>query len=74
MPVLLTAETMKRWLGDQPLAEAELRELCAPLDPARMQARPVSPYVGNTRNEGPRCLEPPGAEPGELELDFGGTA
>jgi len=74
MPVLLTPETMRRWIGDKPLPEDELRELCSPLDAARMQGRPVNTYVGNTHHEGPRCLEPPGAEPGELELDFGGRA
>lgn len=71
MPVLLTQATMPRWLGDQPLPEAELKELFRPLDPALMASRPVSRYVSSTRNEGPRCLEPPDAGPPELELDFG---
>ena len=71
MPVILTAETMKRWLGAEPLDPVELKDLFRPLDPARMEVRPVSRYVSNSRNEGPRCLEPPDAPPPELELDFG---
>ena len=68
MPVMLTAETMSRWLGDQPLAEAEYRELTRPLAPERMTSRPVNRFVSNSRNEGPKCLEPPDAEPPELTL------
>jgi putative SOS response-associated peptidase YedK len=71
MPVLLTAETMPRWIGDTPLAEEELRLLAGPLDPARMESRPVNRYMSNSRNDGPRCLEPPDAAPPELGLDFG---
>jgi len=71
MPVLLTAESMPRWLGDHPLPEPELKALCAPLDPARMASRPLSRYVSNTRHLGPRCLEGPEADPRELEFDFG---
>jgi putative SOS response-associated peptidase YedK len=71
MPVLLTAETMPRWLGDAPLVEAELKLLFAPLDASRMASRPVSRFVSSVRHEGPECLAPPGAEPSEPELDFG---
>jgi putative SOS response-associated peptidase YedK len=71
MPVLLTPATMPRWLGDQPLAAAELQDLFRPLDPSLMASRPVSRFVSSTRNEGPRCLAPPDAGPAEPELDFG---
>jgi putative SOS response-associated peptidase YedK len=71
MPVLLTAETMPRWIGDTPLADEELRLLFQPLASSRMASRPVSRFVSSTRNEGPECLAPPGKEPREPELDFG---
>jgi putative SOS response-associated peptidase YedK len=71
MPVILTAETMPRWIGDNVLSTEELTDLVRPLDAARMQSRPVSRFMSNSRNEGPRCLEPPDASPPEMELDFG---
>lgn len=68
MPVILTEETMARWLGSEPLAPEEYQALVRPLEPALMTVRPVSCYVSNTRNEGPECLAaPPEAEP-ELNL------
>ena len=70
MPVILTAETMGRWLGERPLAAEEFALLVRPLEAGRMESRPVSRYVSNSRNEGPRCLEPPDAAPPGLELDF----
>jgi putative SOS response-associated peptidase YedK len=71
MPVILTAETMPRWLGDSPLAEEELKALVRPIDPSLMEVRPVSRFVSNSRHEGPECLAPPEESPPELELDFG---
>jgi putative SOS response-associated peptidase YedK len=71
MPVILTAGTMPRWLGDQPLADEELRSLFRPADASLMASRPVSRFVSSTRNEGPQCLAPPGTESSEPELDFG---
>ncbi len=68
MPVLLTAETMPRWIGSEPLPEAEYRALTAPLPAERMQERPVSRYVSNSRNEGPLCHTPPEAPSPELAL------
>jgi putative SOS response-associated peptidase YedK len=69
MPVILTPETMPRWLGSEPLPEAEYRELTSPLASDRMQERPVNRFVNNSRNEGPKCLEPPDTEPPELVLE-----
>jgi putative SOS response-associated peptidase YedK len=68
MPVILAAETMARWLGDQPLAEAEFRALTQPLAADRMTVRPVSRFVNNSRHEGPECLAPPEAPLPELPL------
>jgi putative SOS response-associated peptidase YedK len=71
MPVILTAETMPRWMGDQPLADELYKALVSPLEPSRMESRPVSRFVSNSRNEGPECLLPREEEPPEPELDFG---
>jgi putative SOS response-associated peptidase YedK len=70
MPVILTAETMPRWLGDSPLPEEELRALVHPIDAALMESRPVSRFVSNSRHEGPACLAPPDEAPPEPEFNF----
>jgi putative SOS response-associated peptidase YedK len=70
MPAILTAETMRRWLGDRPLPEEEYSALVAPIAFGRMESRPVSRYVSNSRNQGPQCLAPPD-DPPEAEFDFG---
>jgi putative SOS response-associated peptidase YedK len=71
MPVILTSATMPLWLGDAPLGAGSYGELVGPLDAGRMACRPVSRFVSSNRNQGPRCLEPPGETPGEPEFDFG---
>jgi putative SOS response-associated peptidase YedK len=71
MPVILTAETMPRWIGDQPLADDVYKALVSPLEPSRMESRPVSRFVSNSRNQGPECLSPLVEDPPEPELDFG---
>jgi putative SOS response-associated peptidase YedK len=71
MPVILTGGTMARWIGDKPLAEAEYASLVRPFEASRMESRPVSRYVSNSRNQGPRCLSPPDEAPPEPEFDFG---
>ena len=68
MPVILTPELMPRWLGGDPLPEAEYRALTQPLPADRMSERPVSRYVSNSRHEGPQCIAPPEEAPPELPL------
>ncbi len=68
MPVILTRETMPRWLGPEPLPEAEYRELTRPLAAAHLQERPVSRFVNSSKNEGPQCLEPPEESAAEPDL------
>jgi putative SOS response-associated peptidase YedK len=70
MPVILAADTMVRWLGDRPLAAAELSELVRPIAAERMESRRVSRFMSNSRHEGPRCLAPPDDEAQEPEFDF----
>jgi putative SOS response-associated peptidase YedK len=71
MPVILTAGAMPRWIGSAPLDDGEYRSLVGPFEPGLMESRPVSRYVSNSRNQGPRCLDPPDEAPPEPELDFG---
>lgn len=71
MPVIMTSETMPRWLGDRPLEDGELKLLVRPIEAGRMACRPVSRFVSNSRNEGPGCLAPPDEARPEPELDFG---
>jgi len=70
MPVILNAGAMPRWLGDQPLGDGELADLVRPLAADRMESRPVSRFVSNSRHEGPQCLAPPDEAPPEPEFDF----
>ncbi len=70
MPVILTRETMPRWIGTAPLPAAEYHALTRPLDYRRMQQRPVSRFVNNSRNDGPQCLAPAEPDFAEPELDF----
>jgi putative SOS response-associated peptidase YedK len=72
MPVVLTAKTMARWLGDRPLSSAELAELTQPLSEQRLSVRPVSRFVNDARHEGPGCVAAPDeSRTAELGLDFG---
>jgi putative SOS response-associated peptidase YedK len=60
MPVILDSVSEDVWLDPHSPAES-LRPLLVPFPGERMEARPVSPWVSNAWNEGPRCLEPAGA-------------
>jgi putative SOS response-associated peptidase YedK len=72
MPVILTAGTMTRWIGGQPLAAEEYKSLVGPIAAGLMESRPLSRFVSNSRNQGPQCLAPPEEPaPPEPELDFG---
>lgn len=67
MPVILTGETMPRWIGSEPLGDSERRELVRPLAPELMTEVRVNRHVNSTRNEGPMCLSAPEVPP-QLEL------
>lgn len=49
MPVILNASDAEAWLDP---ANRHPEELLRPCDPAGMEAWPVGPAVGNTRNDG----------------------
>lgn len=70
MPVMLTAETLERWLTGGPLAENEARAICAPLDPDLMEEWPVSLRVNSPKNDDPACVTPTPEPPPEQGLLF----
>ncbi len=68
MPVVLSAPDMLRWLGDKPLSESAIQELCQAIPGNRMTAREVNRYVNKPRSEGPKCLAAPDEPDQELVL------
>lgn len=59
MPVILLPEEYDAWLDpDQQDGPTALKRL-SPLANDLLEATPVSSYVGNSRHEGPQCLDPP---------------
>lgn len=68
MPVILEEADIVDWLQPQQTHQ-RLVALMRPTAEVTLQARPVSPYVNDVRNQGPGCLDSPQAQqPG---LDFG---
>jgi putative SOS response-associated peptidase YedK len=57
MPVILDPEAETVWL-DRGRHTDELRALLQPYPSERMEAYPVSPIVGNVKNETKECIEP----------------
>jgi putative SOS response-associated peptidase YedK len=46
------------WLGEEPADAAQLKALLAPYPSEEMVAWPVSPRVGNVKNNDPSLIEP----------------
>ena len=57
MPVVLKPEAWPAWLGEEPADAAELKALLAPHPADEMICWPVSPRVGNVRNNDPSLIE-----------------
>jgi putative SOS response-associated peptidase YedK len=58
MPVILQPSEYESWLDPQNQDGTELKELLVSSPAEQMEALPVSTYVNNPANEGPRCIEP----------------
>jgi len=58
MPVILTPEGERRWLAEEGLDEAALRQLATPFPAAEMEACTVSSLVNNARHDSPDCARP----------------
>jgi putative SOS response-associated peptidase YedK len=59
MPLVLMPEEYSLWLDPHQQDVAILQELLRQKRPFALRADPVTPYVNNVRNEGPRCIERP---------------
>jgi putative SOS response-associated peptidase YedK len=58
MPVILAPEAWPAWLGEEPTDEAKLKSLLAPYPSDDMICWPVSPRVGNVKNNDSSLIEP----------------
>jgi putative SOS response-associated peptidase YedK len=58
MPVILDPADWPLWLGETPAGPAELKTLLRPCPPDLLVSWPVSPRVGNVRNNDPALIEP----------------
>jgi len=52
------AETWPEWLGEEPTQPPSLKALLAPYPAEEIVAWPVSPRVGNVKNNDPSLVEP----------------
>jgi putative SOS response-associated peptidase YedK len=58
MPVVLKPAAWPVWLGEGPADAPQLKTLLAPYPSEEMVAWPVSPRVGNVKNNDPSLIEP----------------
>jgi hypothetical protein len=58
IPIVLQAETWPAWLSEQPASVSDLKGMLAPYLSDEMIAWPVSPRVGNVKNNDPSLIEP----------------
>ena len=58
MPVVLAPEAWPQWLGEEPADVPHLKALLAPYPADGMICWPVSPRVGNVKNNDPSLIEP----------------
>ena len=58
MPVILEPGVWDAWLDPATQDAAALRALVVPYPAEGMMAWPIGAWVGNARNQGPRCVEP----------------
>jgi putative SOS response-associated peptidase YedK len=58
MPVILQASDYDTWLDPEIQDSSRLSELLVSFPASEMEGYPVSTYVNNPANQGPRCVEP----------------
>ena len=61
MPVIIEPQDFEMWLDPNLIDASSLTGLLKPANSDLLQMRPVSRYVNDARNKGPRCLEPGGS-------------
>ena len=58
MPVVLARENWPVWLGEEPANVPKLKAMLVPYPSEEMTCSPVSPRVGNVKNNDPSLIEP----------------
>jgi putative SOS response-associated peptidase YedK len=58
MPVMLGPNSGPAWLGDEPLPDARVAQLCRPLPADLLAGRRVDPRMNNVRYEAADCTAP----------------
>jgi putative SOS response-associated peptidase YedK len=58
MPAVLKPDAWLVWLGEEPADEPQLKALLGPYPSEGMICWPVSPRVGNVRNNDSSLIEP----------------
>ena len=58
MPVVLKPDVWPVWFGEESAEPAQLKAMLAPYPSAEMTCWPVSPRVGNVKNNDPSLIEP----------------
>ncbi len=58
MPVILARDNWPVWLGEEPANAAQLKTPLAPYPSEELTCWPVSPRVGNVKNNDPSLIEP----------------
>ena len=62
MPVVLKTDTWPQWLGGAAAEPKHLKALLTPYPAEEMVAWPVSPRVGNVKNNDPSLIQPIAAQ------------
>jgi putative SOS response-associated peptidase YedK len=62
MPAVLGRDAWPAWLGEELADPRQLEDLLAPYPADAMTCWPVSPQVGNVKNNDPSLIEPIAAE------------
>jgi putative SOS response-associated peptidase YedK len=58
MPLVLAPESWPLWLGEEAAEPAQLKALLAPYPIDGMVCWPISPCVGNVKNNDPSLIKP----------------
>src|ERR1700736_5587661 len=62
MPVILARDNWPVWLGEEPANPAQLKAVLAPYPSEELTCWPVSPRVGNVKNNDPSLIEAIGGQ------------
>jgi putative SOS response-associated peptidase YedK len=57
MPVILDSDSLDIWLNPESAAD-HLQDLLRPLDPDKLEAHPVGPWVNSPKADDERCIKP----------------